>query len=476
MKIEREIFRSYDIRGIVDTNLGASVVQRIGQSFGTIALEANQPEVIIGGDGRLTTPALKQALAAGLNAAGCDVIDIGLLPTPLLYYATRCAQINSRTGIMVTGSHNPPEYNGLKIVLDGDSFSEDSLSALYDRVIAKDASDCALRVSTGTDAGTGAGEIGDLSEQDVTSDYVREIQVATKLDCHLKIVVDAGNGIAGGIGPSLLEAVGIEVIPLYCDVDGSFPNHHPDPTEPSNLTDLIASVQSTGADFGVAFDGDGDRLGVVTGTGRVVVADQLLMLFATSVLAEHPGTFVVFDVKCTRHLGALITALGGKPILWQTGHSRLKAKIKASGAKLGGEYSGHICFADRWYGFDDALYSAVRLAELVASKGQSLDALFDALPKDISTPELKIHTSESAKFTIMDAISAARGQFSTQNITDIDGLRVEYQDGWGLIRASNTSPTLTLRFEAQTESALKYIRSEFASVLESVAPELQIPE
>lgn len=459
MKIDREIFRSYDIRGIVDDNMGPEVVRLIGQGFGGIALAANQPEVIIGGDGRLTTPPLKQALTTGLNAAGCDVIDIGLLPTPLLYYATRCSQISSSTGIMVTGSHNPPEYNGLKIVLNGVSFSEDSLISLYERVVSGD-------MTSGS---------GTYRELDVQNDYVNEIKTATKLARHLKIVVDAGNGIAGASAPNLLTAIGTEVIPLYCDVDGSFPNHHPDPAEPANLSDLSATVVRTGADFGIAFDGDGDRIGVVTGDGRVVCADQLMMLFAKAVLAEHPGASVVFDVKCSRRLGALIAELGGNPIIWQTGHSRLKAKIAESGAKLGGEYSGHICFADRWYGFDDALYSAVRLVELVAAQNQSLDELFDELPKDCVTPELKIHTSESAKFSIMGDLVAAREQFSTQNITDIDGLRVEYQDGWGLIRASNTSPTLTLRFEAQDEVALERIQNEFAAVLKTVAPNLQIP-
>ena len=474
MKIDRDIFRSYDIRGIVADNLSAEVVWHIGRGFGQTALEHGEKQVVIAGDGRLTTPALKRALAGGLNAAGCDVLDIGLVPTPVLYYATQCKQIASRTGVMVTGSHNPPEYNGLKLVLDTVVFAEEALAALYERISSTNAKQADAAVAAQGDAA--AGGLRSLTQSDISAAYISEIKAAAQLARPLKIVVDAGNGIAGTLAPVVLDAVGVEVVPLYCEVDGHFPNHHPDPAEPKNLNDLSAAVLRTGADFGVAFDGDGDRLGAVTASGRAIFADQLMMLFVAPVLAEYPGASVVFDVKCTRHLSALIESLGGVPILWKTGHSRLKAKIAASGARLGGEYSGHICFADRWYGFDDALYAAVRLAELVAAQADSLDTLFDALAKDIVTPELKIQTTEACKFATIAALSAAREHFTTDHIIDIDGLRVEYEEGWGLIRASNTSPTLTLRFEASDAAAMQRIQAEFAGALAAISPELRIPE
>ena len=392
------IFRAYDIRGIVGEDLTAGSVYRIARAFATLALDAGRDRIVIGGDGRRSTGALRHTLARGLRDAGAAVIDIGLVPTPLLYYATHA--LGTKTGIMVTGSHNAPEYNGLKMMLGG-----------------------------------------------VT--------------------------LAGEVAPRLVSAMGCQVESLYAEVDGDFPNHHPDPAEPANLTDLIGAVRRTGADIGLAFDGDADRLGVVTDQGQIIWPDRLMMLFSRDVLAANPGAKVIFDVKCSRLLGTFIRDAGGCPVMWKTGHSHIKAKIRASGALLGGEFSGHICFADRWYGFDDALYAAARLVQLLAAEPGRSSAVFDALPVAMTTPEIKVPTTERRKFGVVDAFAEnAAIREGAARVTAIDGIRVDYEDGWGLLRASNTSPMLSLRFEADNARALDRIQGVFDRALAEIDPAL----
>lgn len=456
------IFRAYDIRGLVDTQLTSATVELLGRIIGTkirAAAQNAQQAVAVAGDGRLSTPALKSALLAGLTKVGMDVLDIGQVPTPLLYFATRV--LPTPSGIMITGSHNPPEYNGLKIVVEQTALDEDGIADLYQ---------C---IKDGTQIADGQVQ-GQVKQTNLHTTYIDHVSKDIRLRRALKIVVDCGNGVAGETAPQLFNTLGCQVTPLYCEIDGRFPNHHPDPAVPANLADLSHKVCQTGADLGIAFDGDGDRLGIVTNKGRIIAADRLLMLFSKDLLKHHPGAVIIHDVKCTRHLGKLIEAHGGQPILWQTGHSHLKAKIRETGALLGGEYSGHICFADRWYGFDDALYSAARLLEILADTSTSADELFLALPEDVSTPELKIHTTEDAKFSIIEALK--QQCFSGGTVNTIDGIRVDYPDGWGLIRASNTSPTLTLRFEAENMAALNRIRNFFSAALARVTPQIKIPD
>ena len=443
------IFRAYDIRGITRSNLTDDVCYWIGRAFAAEARSQNQQAAAIGRDGRLSSPGIALALGQGLVDGGMSVTDIGQVPTPVLYYATHA--LKTSTGIMITGSHNPPEYNGLKMMIGGTTLAEDLIQALYRR----------LQDST---LSTGKGALG---YADLGADYVEAALNTTKLDRPLKVAVDCGNGVAGELGPKLISALGCEVIPLFCEIDGNFPNHHPDPAEPENLQDLITAVQQQSADVGLAFDGDGDRLGVVTPKGEIIWPDKMMMLFAQDIIARNPQTPVIFDVKCSTHLERVITEAGGNPIMWKTGHSHIKAKIKQTQAALAGEFSGHICFGERWYGFDDALYTAARLLELLSQTELDVDAVFAQYPTTYSTPEIKIHTTETRKFEVMDEL-ASSGDFADGRMTTIDGIRVDFDDRWGLIRPSNTSPVLSLRFEADSAAALERVQDEFQTQLSNV--------
>ena len=453
VELSRDIFRAYDIRGIVGETLTAEGVQVIGRAIGSEALARGVDSLCIGYDGRHSSPDLAGALARGVMVAGCNVIHVGAVPTPVLYFATH--ELQTGSGVMVTGSHNPANYNGLKIMLGGETLSGEAIQKLYQRI----------------QTGDFASGQGNQSSEDVRRAYLDRILGDIAVAAPLKVVVDAGNGIAGELGPMLIEELGCEVVPLYCDVDGDFPNHHPDPGKPANLADLIARVESEGADIGLAFDGDGDRLGVVTDSGKIIWPDRLMMLFARDVVSRNPGTDVLYDVKCSRRLAGVISEAGGRPIMWKSGHSLMKAKMKETGALLAGEMSGHIFFGERWYGFDDGLYSAARLLEILGVEDRRSDEVFEDFPDDISTPELNVEVTDSAKFDIIARLGEA-GDFGDGNISTIDGIRVDYADGWGLCRASNTTPALVLRFEAETEEALERIKSVFREQLRKAAPDL----
>lgn len=453
VELSRDIFRAYDIRGIVGETLTADGVQLIGRAIGSEALARGVDSLCIGYDGRHSSPDLAEALASGVMAAGCHVIHVGAVPTPVLYFATH--ELQTGSGVMVTGSHNPANYNGLKIMLAGETLSGEAIQKLYQR----------------TQTGDFASGRGSQSSADVRRAYLDRIVGDIAVAAPLKVVVDAGNGIAGELGPMLIEELGCEVVPLYCEVDGDFPNHHPDPGKPANLADLIDRVKSDGADIGLAFDGDGDRLGVVTNSGKIIWPDRLMMLFAKDVVSRNPGADVIYDVKCSRRLAGVISEAGGRPIMWKTGHSLMKAKMKETGALLAGEMSGHIFFGERWYGFDDGLYSAARLLEILGIEDRHSDEVFEDFPDDISTPELNVEVTESSKFDIIARLAEA-GDFGDGNISTIDGIRVDYADGWGLCRASNTTPVLVLRFEAETEEALERIKAIFREQLQKAAPDL----
>lgn len=449
------IFRAYDIRGNAASELTDELVARIGAAIGTIAGEMDEQTLIVGCDGRTSSPRIKSALIRALMETGRDVVDIGLVPTPLLYFATR--HLNCRSGVMVTGSHNPPLDNGLKIVLNQHTIHAGGIQQLRERMMAGD-----------FNKGNGR-----MIRENVVQAYVDEVVHDIAIAVPLKIVIDAGNGATAGIAPQLFEELGCEVVPLYCDVDGNFPNHPPDTSNEDNLADLALAVQREGADFGVAFDGDGDRLAVVTGSGRIVRSDVLLMIFAQDVVSRNPGTDVVFDVKCSRNLTQLITRHGGRPVLWKTGHAFMKEKMAETGALLGGEFSGHMFFGERWYGFDDGMYAAGRLAEILSTQGDSLDDTIAGFPEAISTPEILIPVPEEKKFGIVQRIIEA-ADFAEGKVNTMDGIRVDYTNGWGLLRASNTSPALTARFEADSEEVLETIKDEFRTRIRQADPDIEI--
>ncbi|NWE73191.1 phosphomannomutase/phosphoglucomutase [Pseudomonas gingeri] len=449
------IFRAYDIRGTIPETLTAETAYWIGRAIGSQSLAQGEPNVSVGRDGRLSGPELVQQLIQGLHDSGCHVSDVGLVPTPALYYAANV--LAGKSGVMLTGSHNPSNYNGFKIVIAGDTLANEQIQALHTRLKTND-------LSSGK---------GSIEKVEILDRYFRQIREDIVLAKKLKVVVDCGNGAAGVIAPQLIEALGCEVIPLFCDVDGNFPNHHPDPGKPENLEDLIAKVKETNADLGLAFDGDGDRVGVVTNTGNIVFPDRLLMLFAKDVVSRNPGADIIFDVKCTRRLTPLIQEYGGRPVMWKTGHSLIKKKMKQSGALLAGEMSGHIFFKERWFGFDDGIYSAARLLEILSQEKATAEELFATFPNDISTPEININVTDESKFSIIEALHDA--QWGDANLTTIDGVRVDYPKGWGLVRASNTTPVLVLRFEADTEAELQRIKDVFHAQLKRVAPDLQLP-
>ena len=439
--VPQSIFRAYDIRGIVGETLTPEIVHQIGLAIGSEAARRGQGTICVGYDGRLSSPALADALISGLIKTGRDIINVGAVPTPVLYFSTH--QLNTGSGVMITGSHNPANYNGFKMMLEGETLADGDIQALYDRILVQD-----------YEMGQASGQV---THQDVGRDYLDTILNDIAVAAPLKVVVDAGNGIAGELGPALIEELGCEVIPLHCEIDGTFPNHHPDPGKPENLQDLIRKVEEEGADLGIAFDGDGDRVGVVTNKGKIIWPDRLLMLFAKDVVSRNPGADVIFDVKCSRRLNGLISSYGGRPIMWKTGHSLIKAKMKETGALLAGEMSGHMFFKERWYGFDDGLYSAARLLEILGIDERSSEEVFEGFPEDVSTPEINIHVTDESKFSFVETL-IAQGNFDGGNISTIDGVRVDYQDGWGLCRASNTTPSLVLRFEADDEDSLSRIQ------------------
>ncbi len=453
--VPAEIFKAYDIRGVVGRSLTPATVELIGRAFATEALAKGTPRVAIGRDGRLSGPELSAALAAGLRSAGADVVDVGRVTTPILYFATH--HLGTGSGIMVTGSHNPPDYNGLKMVMAGEAIAGEAIQGLRQRI----------------EAGAFASGSGGLSTAEVGEAYLQRVVGDVKLARPMELVVDCGNGVAGAFAPELFRRMGCRVTELFCEVDGSFPNHHPDPSQPENLHDLVEALRG-GGELGFAFDGDGDRLGVVTKSGRIIYPDRQLMLFAADVLSRNPGERIIFDVKCTRNLAPWIRAHGGEPLMWRTGHSLIKAKLKETGAPLAGEMSGHVFFKERWYGFDDGLYAGARLLEYL-SKQADLDATLHGLPDTVNTPELNIKMAEGEHYALMDTLQKTARFPGAQEIITLDGLRVEYADGFGLARPSNTTPVIVLRFEADDAAALERIQADFRRVIHAAAPALALP-
>jgi phosphomannomutase len=458
MQANPSIFKAYDIRGIVGKTIDEAFAEHLGRAFGSEAVQAGERAVAVGRDGRLSGPGLVAALIRGLASTGLDVVDIGAVTTPMLYYvaATR-GEHGCSSGIQVTGSHNPKDYNGFKMVLAGRAIYGEDIQRLRRRIESEHYVEGKGRSAT----------------MDVLAEYRARIVGDCKVARRMKIVVDSGNGIPGASAPGILRALGCDVRELYSEVDGDFPNHHPDPSKPENLADLIRTVQTTDAEIGLAFDGDGDRLGVVTKDGQIIYPDRQLMLFATDVLLRNRGGTIIYDVKCTQRLAPTIRAAGGKPLMWTTGHSLIKAKLKETGAPLAGEMSGHIFFAERWYGFDDATYTAARLLEIL-SRSSDASAVLNALPTSYNTPELNVPCAEGEAKTLVEKVRATAQFPGAQEIITIDGLRVEYADGFGLMRSSNTTPVLVLRFEGHTAAALHRIETDFMAALRVVKPDAQI--
>ncbi|WP_372597640.1 phosphomannomutase/phosphoglucomutase [Amphritea sp.] len=450
------IFRAYDIRGIYPRTLDTDTAFLIGQAIGSEALDRHQQTLCVGHDGRLSSPELSRALISGLLHSGIDAIDLGMVPTPVLYYATHA--LNTGSGVMVTGSHNPADYNGFKIMLGGHTLSGEEITGLYQRIISSQ-----LRDGAGT-----------LQSQDISDAYFERVLENRHLSRPLRVVVDCGNGVPGPWIVTLLQRFGCEVSALYCDVDGTFPNHHPDPEKAENLADLIAKVSELNADIGLALDGDGDRLAVISNTGACVTPDQLICLFTKDLLQRHPGAEIVYDVKCSLNLPLLINKLGGKGDMWRCGHSMIKNRMRQTKALFGGEFSGHLFFAEQWYGFDDGLYAAIRLLQLLSDSGTTAAELFSQFTPLPSTPMINIAVSDDDKFRLIEQVRQL--DFSPARVCNVDGLRVEYSDGWFGIRPSNTTPMLTLRIEALTTAALHRISHLLEQKLKQVIPDLQIPE
>jgi phosphomannomutase/phosphoglucomutase len=455
--IDPSIFRAYDIRGIVDKALSEEAAYGVGRALASEILAAGGKAIAVGRDGRLSGSRMMTALTRGVTQGGVNVVDVGMVTTPMVYFAaatlegvTSCAAI--------TGSHNPPDYNGIKMVVDGHTLSGDAIQDLRKRIEEQD-------YSTGT---------GTVTREDIFPAYKARIANDIQLKRPLKVVVDAGNGVAGAYAPEILRAIGAQVIEIYCDVDGTFPNHHPDPSKAKNLVDMIAKVKELGADVGLAFDGDGDRVGVVDETGKLIFADRQMMVYAGDVLSRHEGAQIIYDVKCSSTLARYIEALGGEPLMWRTGHSFIKAKLKETGAPLGGEMSGHIFFKDRWYGFDDGIYAACRMLEILAADERKASIIFNALPDSYSTPEIDWYFEEGEHFVFMDKLKAV-AQFPEGILFDLDGIRVDFADGWGLIRPSNTTPILVIRFDADTPEGLERIKTIFRTQVQKIAGDITIP-
>lgn len=464
--ISPSIFKAYDIRGIVDgdpakVTLTDAVARGVGAALGLQAKAKGIPAIVVGRDGRLSGPRLIAALTQGINSAGVEAIDIGMVPTPVVYFAT--VLTNTGSGVAVTGSHNPPEYNGLKMMLGGGTLYGDGIQDLYKSIVdpsfaGKLDANAPVRVT----------------KRDVTGEYLAKILGDVKLSRPMKIAIDCGNGVAGALSPQLFKSLGCEVTELFTEVDGNFPNHHPDPAHPENLQDLIRCLAETDCEIGLAFDGDGDRLGVVTKTGQIIWPDRQLMLYAQDVLEHRPGGQIIYDVKCTRNLAPWVRKHGGVPLMWRTGHSLIKAKLKETGAPLAGEMSGHVFFNDRWYGFDDGLYTGARLLEIL-SRSANPSAVLEALPDAIATPELHIHTAEGDNFKLVEALQRNAKFEGADEVITIDGVRVEYPDGFGLARASNTTPVVVTRFEADSEAAIARIKAAFKAAITAVAPGVDVP-
>ncbi|UCB55880.1 MAG: phosphomannomutase/phosphoglucomutase [Thiotrichales bacterium] len=456
MAISEDIFRAYDIRGIVETALTPDAVTQIGQAFATEARAQGQNTVVIGRDGRLSSPELARTLSNGLRAGGCDVIDVGMVPTPVLYYATH--KLKTGTGIMVTGSHNPPQYNGLKMLIAGNTIYGDGIKALYHRIVD----------------GRLDGGAGSYQQQDMVADYIDTIAADIQLARPMNIAVDCGNGVAGVLAVDLFKRLGCEVTGLFCDVDGTFPNHHPDPSKPENLEDIKNTIAEKALDLGLAFDGDGDRVGIIDDRQNIIWADRQMMLYAADVLERKPGAQIIFDIKSSTNLAKFIEQHGGDPLMWKTGHSFIKAKMKETGAELAGEMSGHIFFKERWYGFDDGLYSAARMLEILSKRDQASSEIFAELPDSHNTPELQILFDEGEHYKFMDRF-IQQANFGGADMITIDGMRVNFPEGWGLIRPSNTTPCLVLRFEANTAAALDEIQEKFRTEILKQDSKLELP-
>ena len=468
MQIPKEIFKAYDIRGIVGKTLTPEIVEAIGQALGSEALLRKQTTICVGYDGRLSGPELAAALSRGIRKTGMNVIQLGLVATPMVYFAAY--ELGTHCGVMVTGSHNPPDYNGLKMVLAGETLSGETIQSLRMRIESGDL----ITQSEGSE-----------SHHDIAAAYIAKIASDVKLSRSMKIAVDCGNGVPGAYAKKLYEALGCQVQELFCEVDGHFPNHHPDPSVPENLADLIEALAKGDAEIGLAFDGDGDRLGVVTKDGNIIYPDRQLMLFAEEVLQRNQGATIIYDVKSTRNLAPWIKARHGKPLMWKTGHSLVKAKIKETSADLAGEMSGHIFFNDlidgknpaqgrRWYGFDDGLYSGARLLEILSAVANP-SATLNALPESVSTPEQHIQMQEGEPHALIAALQKSAKFEGATDVITIDGLRVEYADGFGLMRPSNTTPVIVLRFEADNEAALKRIQNIFREIILAAAPQVKLP-
>ena len=451
-----EIFKAYDIRGIVGQSLTVDIVEQIGRAIGTEALAAGDRAVVVGRDGRVSGPAIAAALMDGICAAGCDAVDIGMVPTPFTYFATHALDIGS--AVSVTGSHNPPDYNGLKVMIGTHTLAAERIQNLRKQIENQEFS-------------VGAGQRG---TEDVVPEYMRRVIADIQLKRPLRVVTDCGNGVAGMAAPQLMRDIGCDVVELFSEVDGTFPNHHPDPSVADNLVPLIEAVHREEADLGVAFDGDGDRLGVITDTGQVIWPDRQMILFARDILLRNPGAKIIYDVKCTRLLPAAIEDAGGDALMWKTGHSFIKAKLRETGGAFAGEMSGHLFFKERWYGFDDALYAAARLCEVLSNDSRLPSVVFAEIPDTVNTPELRLEMQEGEHHALIGEL-AAEGDFSDGQICNIDGVRVDFEDGFGLARASNTTPTVILRFEADTEAALRRIQDLYRTQLLALRPELTLP-
>jgi phosphomannomutase/phosphoglucomutase len=456
MQLPAEIFKAYDIRGIVGKTLTAPIVQRIGQALGTLAQERGRDTLVVARDGRTSGPELARSLTAGIRDSGANVIDIGMVATPMSYFAAH--ELNTQCSVMVTGSHNPPDYNGLKMVIAGDTLAGEEIQALRARI----------------ESGVLRAGAGSTRRADIAPAYLERIAGDIALVRPLKIAVDCGNGVAGAYAPTLFRRLGCEVTELFCTVDGTFPNHHPDPSQPKNLQDLIRCLAEGDIEIGLAFDGDGDRLGVVTRDGRIIYPDRQLMLFAADMLARNANATVIYDVKSTRNLKPWIVAHGGIPMLWKTGHSLIKQKMKQSGALLAGEMSGHTFFKERWYGFDDGLYAGARLLEIL-SRHANASAVLNALPDSLSTPELNVTCGAESPHALIARLAESAQFPRATEIIRIDGLRIEYADGFGLARASNTTPVIVLRFEADSELALRRIQADFRRVFAAAAAGVTLP-
>ncbi len=457
MTFPHSIFKAYDIRGIVDDTLTIDVTFNIGRAVGSEVIASGGDSIVIGRDGRLSGPRLAEALSNGLRASGVNVVDIGVAPSPVVYYSSYSKNIPSC--IAITGSHNPPDYNGYKMVVDGVTLSAERIQGIKQRILNSDYSEGA----------------GTYTEEEVIEDYIARIIDDVTPARKMKIVIDSGNGVAGATAPQVFKQLGCEVIELFSEVDGTFPNHHPDPSQIENLQDLIKAVKDNNAEIGLAFDGDGDRLGVITPDGQIVWADRQMILFAQDVLSRIPGTEIIYDVKCSRNLPVAIEKAGGKPTMWRTGHSFIKAKLKETGAELAGEMSGHIFFKERWFGFDDGVYAGARLIELLSKLDQTPQQVFDALPNSFNTPELRIDFAEGEHYAFMDKLKESATFSEQATVSKIDGIRVDYADGFGLIRPSNTTPILVLRFEGDSQQALERIQADFKAALLTVDENIVTP-